>query len=675
MEVVGFGSDVIHAEKAAMKCRTERVLRFASTWDPASFKLSTHSPWAFDLCVLALAVPDTHGLLIPACLKKLPKNVKSQLSANHTDWVEFRDAICALSPHYNVLPDEIPLPWFKQLPPDVPFTIGNEPSESGLPVRLNRFVPPVWRGGNPDRSKTNKESRAYVDDSAPLFREKFYRPSPTFDPTKPVFETADDYDDPPTKDELLFSNPELFDLEDDEEEEREGDVDAGGHSDGDDEGEEGDEEEGDREEADKEEADKEEADEEEADKEEAEENEPSNVGEKKPARPIRYGRYHWPQKLLGGIFSNQAYSEEQAFSAAGLQLVAVPFHPRLIILDLKNAFLEVHLLEHTSLQIFTVPQYEERICRVPNRSRKIANIRGFKVAFALVMRGYVLAFNSADNNFRVAWRTRKKEKVLQEIRVPDAVLDYFAWSLWAAKFLRYYAPRRKSKKTIYQWISMPGSRHQFQGTGSYMTDELLARAATLSGIHLTHLRKGIPPTMAAYDVLNSPYLYKILHDTYVQLLIESVYRTRQRLKTGKKLNKAGEFAMIVTHKAPVAVGFSLRCSTQPRGQMSAPADLPSPWEALFHPTPHTFRATSHRRRPTIFGRVLKMLSGVLEVLSGLRQHLPIRTFPLKKKQQKHDFTPFAIRRPNSAFLSLFLPQPRSRLTQINIHTKLCKQLY
>ncbi|KAJ7982946.1 hypothetical protein DFH06DRAFT_1171979 [Mycena polygramma] len=229
------------------------------------------------------------------------------------------------------------------------------------------------------------------------------------------------------------------------------------------------------------------------------------------ARPIRYSRYHWPQKLLGGIFSNQAYSEEQAFSAAGLQLVAVPFHPRLIILDLKNAFLEVslhrvfdlfiiftaqvHLLEHTSLQIFTVPQYEERICR-------------FKVAFALVMRGY-LAFNPADNNFRVAWRTRKKEKVLQEIR--------------------------KSKKTIYQWISLPGSRHQFQGTGSYMTDELLARA-------------GIPPTMAAYDVLNSPYLYKILHDTYVQLLIESVYRTRQRLKTSKKLNKAGEFAMIVTHK-------------------------------------------------------------------------------------------------------------------------------
>ncbi|KAJ7657007.1 hypothetical protein DFH06DRAFT_1199006 [Mycena polygramma] len=196
---------------------------------------------------------------------------------------------------------------------------------------------------------------------------------------------------------------------------------------------------------------------------------------------------------------------------------------------------QVHLLEHTSLQIYTVAEYEERICRVPNRSRKTANIRGFKVAFALIMRGYVLAFDSADNNFRLVWRTRKKAKALQEIRVPDAVLDYFAWSLWAAKFLRYYAPRSRTAKTIYQWLSLPGSRHQFQGNGSYMTDELLARA-------------GIPPTMAAYDVLNSPYMYKILHDTHVQLLIESVYRTQQHLKTSKKYNKAGSFAMIVTHK-------------------------------------------------------------------------------------------------------------------------------
>ncbi|KAJ7075679.1 hypothetical protein B0H15DRAFT_956309 [Mycena belliarum] len=136
--------------------------------------------------------------------------------------------------------------------------------------------------------------KTYIDNSKELFAEKHLVLDRNVDPTKPVLETEDDYDDPPEKEETVFAGENNVD----------GDANADDESDEDDE--------------------------------EDHSNDSKSV--------IRYGQYLWPQKLLGGIFNNPAYSHTQAFDAAGLQLVGQFFHPRKIILDLKNCVLEVCII-------------------------------------------------------------------------------------------------------------------------------------------------------------------------------------------------------------------------------------------------------------------------------------------------------------------------------------------
>ncbi|KAK7005512.1 hypothetical protein R3P38DRAFT_2794680 [Favolaschia claudopus] len=182
------------------------------------------------------------------------------------------------------------------------------------------------------------------------------------------------------------------------------------------------------------------------------------VGEEAQESRTRFGRYLWPQKILGGIFVNPAYSEDQAFAAAGLRLVGVPYHPRRIVLDLDNAVWQMHLLQHTAPNIYTYPEWER--------------IRGYKFGFIFFLRSHVLTFNTHDQNTRVTWCTKKKWAAAKEWTPPNPVLDYFGWSDWTARYFRLYAPRRRTTLTIYQWLTQASRRHSMQGNGSYMTHEL-----------------------------------------------------------------------------------------------------------------------------------------------------------------------------------------------------------
>ncbi|KAJ7918309.1 hypothetical protein B0H13DRAFT_1993258 [Mycena leptocephala] len=480
-QVIGLACDVIVPEQAAMQSRAARVIEFSSTWDNDAYQNGCHAAWVWDLYSLAQAVPDTHGLLIPKCISKFPNHIKCQISVNHCNWDTFQDALCALKFGTTNAPESVPIPWYKELPPGLPYSISNDPATCGLPILLNRYMPPIWRGSNPDPRYTNEASRAYVDNRTDIFEANRFKPPANFDVNKPVFESQSDYAyEPIEKEELIFQDPDAFgDYDDDEE--------------------------------------------------------PWDTNSADSS--IHYGRYLWPQKILGGVFTNPAYSSQQAFTAAGLEFVGVRYHPRRIIIDLKNCILEVHLLLHTSVQVYILSQWD-RVSRVPQ------TIRGFKIALAVIMRDYVLCFASSDNNCRVVWRTRKKADLLQKCTVPDAVLDYFEWSKWGAQWLRYYAPRRQTSTSIYQWLAKPGSTHHFQGDGSYMTDELLVRA-------------GIAPSTPAFHVLNDPYLYCILHDAHVQLLIERVYRTKEQLRTTHQHSNPGEFAFCVKRSDQIAFASNL----------------------------------------------------------------------------------------------------------------------
>jgi hypothetical protein len=137
-----------------------------------------------------------------------------------------------------------------------------------------------------------------------------------------------------------------------------------------------------------------------------------------------------------------------------------------------------------------------------------------------------LTSNQISSHFQVVWYTQKKADLLQKCTVPDAVLDYFEWSKWGAQWLRYYTPRRQTLTSIYQWLTKPGSTHYFQGDGSYMTDKQLAQAGNLFLSNLFLYNQGIAPSTLAFHILSNPYLYCILHDTHVQLLIERVYHAK-----------------------------------------------------------------------------------------------------------------------------------------------------
>ncbi|KAJ7624186.1 hypothetical protein B0H17DRAFT_1151315 [Mycena rosella] len=458
LQVKGFGCDPIDGETQAMKSRGTRVLQFAKTLEVHMLQDNSHATWAKDLYLLAQAVPDTHGLLIHPAHSKLPRLIRRQISENVSTWAAFRDAISSLRDRTTTVAENLPLPWHKVLPSDVPYSIGEDPSASGLPIELNRFMPPVWRGPNPDPSVCNKDARAYVDDTERLLAEKHLVFDPTLDLERKLVEQEDDYDDP-----LEPHEKDIF----------------------------------------------------------------SRILAVKTAQKTQMMKkkraFH--QKILGGVFNNPAYSHAQAFNAAALQLVGVRYHTRRIILDLKNCILEVHLLLHTSVNLYTNAQWE-RVSRVPK------DFRGWKCGFAILMEGYVLSFNSADNNLRVFWQTRKRSDLLQRIRPPDAVLNYFGWLKYGARWLHLYGPKSRTATAIYQWLAKPGSTHHMQGDGSYNTDEILARA-------------GIPPWASAFDVLNDPISCYTLHETHFDFLLERVYRTKDHMKTSRKTNGPGEYTFVI----------------------------------------------------------------------------------------------------------------------------------
>ncbi|KAJ7867229.1 hypothetical protein B0H14DRAFT_2572985 [Mycena olivaceomarginata] len=165
--------------------------------------------------------------------------------------------------------------------------------------------------------------------------------------------------------------------------------------------------------------------------------------------PNDYKSHLWPQhpSLVARVLSNHNITPQDAFTAADMELQAVHYHPRRLILDLKSCVLEANFylepLLHSSPQIFTLAQWEG-VSRVPREER------GYKVAFAIEMTTHVLALLSHDNLWHLFWRSSTEFTRLQKHRVP--------------------------------------------GSGRYCTAEILALA-------------GIPAWTSAFDVMTRPELY------------------------------------------------------------------------------------------------------------------------------------------------------------------------
>ncbi|KAJ7501852.1 hypothetical protein B0H11DRAFT_1991418 [Mycena galericulata] len=409
--VQGFYADVIQNETQDMLSREKALQDFCGSESPPSLLNNTHKAWAHTICTLALAIPDTHGLLIPGVWQQLPIDIRSQISPNHTNWSLFCQCISHLDHTTQIVPALLPTPWYQLQDSNpasiLPYKIGASPSKSGLVVKLTREMPSIYR------VNTDRKAIAALDPDA-----------------------AD-----------AVTEDEPSDLDSDEETE-----------------------------------------------------EPNH----KPNdnKSDNKSRFLWPQhpSQVASALSNHNVTPQDAFISADLELQAVHYHPRRLILDLKSAVLEVNFHE-----------------------------RGYKVAFAIKMITHILALLSHDNLWNLFWRSSTEFTRLQKQRVPDSVLGFHAWCQFHVEYFKKNPPKRRTQLTIYQWLIKPGP-HPFQGSGRYCTAEVLALA-------------GIPAWTSAFDVLTRPELYSVLIEADAQFHSERLWIVDNLIDRMLEGNTSDDFSL------------------------------------------------------------------------------------------------------------------------------------
>ncbi|KAK6992381.1 hypothetical protein R3P38DRAFT_2802847 [Favolaschia claudopus] len=122
LQLTGIWADVKDSEVEDMKLREERLLNYAGT-------LSMAIVW-----------------------DRFPEAIKNQISSQYMTWKDFTKAITDLRFGLIRTPVKLGLPWYKQ--PTAGNLVYDSPSSSQLAVRLTRYMPPTWRGIDPDRRLT-----------------------------------------------------------------------------------------------------------------------------------------------------------------------------------------------------------------------------------------------------------------------------------------------------------------------------------------------------------------------------------------------------------------------------------------------------------------------------------------------------------------------------------------
>ncbi|KAJ7660937.1 hypothetical protein DFH06DRAFT_1400393 [Mycena polygramma] len=161
LTVVALWSDLSTAESKESANREDKLVSYSRTLKKTALARGQLAHWASDLQDLAEAIPDTHGLMIHTVWQNLPLTIRKQISPNHESWQSFCDALRALSPGVDTVPSDLPLPWHRRpMGGHIPYFIASTPSKSGLVVRLNRHMPELFRGRNPDPTKQKKRKTA-----------------------------------------------------------------------------------------------------------------------------------------------------------------------------------------------------------------------------------------------------------------------------------------------------------------------------------------------------------------------------------------------------------------------------------------------------------------------------------------------------------------------------------
>ncbi|KAJ7225313.1 hypothetical protein GGX14DRAFT_386232 [Mycena pura] len=457
LKILSLWADPKSTEKGDMQKREERLMEFAATLSEKMFCLDFHCPWAVRLERIAASIPDTHGLLIIKV---------SGLSGYKSFTHIYAEA-------WERLP--MPEPWFKQ--PNVDGFKPDTPSNSGLVSRLNKYMPPTWRGKDPDRRLTEQRPPPKDDEwDDPLEgssgMDKFEALTPTA-PSRlanPGSSKIKKSKSKRNRDKVSQSNTKLT---------------SHGFS---------------------------------ATKASLDLNPKSvagvstkleSMGVKKTAKrkpeqctdkDIDHSLYLWPNYLFPEL-DKAGVAETDVFANLDLELIGTEYDARDIILDLKACYLEIEPLLHTSPQIYTNEEWEG-VTRVTSNSNK----RGFKVVLALQMVTHTLAWLSNDNNCHTYWFSRADMDIARPGRVPDVVQNYRGWCEYVAKWLELADKDNKlDMRSVGDVLSSAGNQ-PWRAVGRYSLDEIAARAGIELWMLWGKLKKDVPRLTAAIEMF---YLFAL----------------------------------------------------------------------------------------------------------------------------------------------------------------------
>ncbi|KAF8974289.1 hypothetical protein BDZ97DRAFT_2052948 [Flammula alnicola] len=171
-----------------------------------------------------------------------------------------------------------------------------------------------------------------------------------------------------------------------------------------------------------------------------------------------------------------------------LCLVGVETAPRATILEFKedngrgeSYWCQAQLFTHTNVQIFTVDEWRNGICKVDRSTR------GFKVGFAFEFEIHVLAFLTLDLLIQAHWSDTRQGLLHSPA---DIVMEY---PLFLQELVTWMIERRKTNSTRTS-IAMNVIRDHtdiFCGAGVYTIQEVFHRA-------------GLSPNLVEFEIFDCP---------------------------------------------------------------------------------------------------------------------------------------------------------------------------
>ncbi|KAF8152707.1 hypothetical protein K438DRAFT_1778446 [Mycena galopus ATCC 62051] len=168
---------------------------------------------------------------------------------------------------------------------------------------------------------------------------------------------------------------------------------------------------------------------------------------------IDYSSYFWPRHLFPEL-DDLAIPIEQAISKLGLFLIGIEYDPRTIILNLKQCYIE----------IFKNYDWLEVI--------RISANKGFKIVFALRMEKHTLAWLSQDNLSYIYWFSVEDIVAARAMRVPDVVFEYRKWCQYTVEWLKEQDIKPRWDKKSFGYVLTMSKNHPMRGVGRYSADEI-----------------------------------------------------------------------------------------------------------------------------------------------------------------------------------------------------------